>query len=55
VISRLLDKLARWYFVNYMRPVAQEWLYAELAKVELRKQQELNGQGTVARKRYIGE
>lgn len=47
MINRLLEKLARWYFVNYVRPVAQEWFYAEVAKQGMKE--------TQPRKRYVGE
>lgn len=46
MINRLLEKIARWYFLNYIRPVAQQWLYAELAKQGMKEQ---------SRKRYVGE
>lgn len=49
MIGRLLDKLARWYFVNYVRPVAQDWLYAELAKAAMQRN------GATKTKRYMGE
>ena len=41
-MSRILEKLARWYFVNYLQPLVDDHLKARAAVDTMRK-------------RYIGE
>lgn len=37
-MNRLLEKLARWYFVNYIQPLIDAHLKAQAAKAEMPRQ-----------------
>lgn len=42
-MTHLLEKLARWYFLHYLKPLCDTYPKAHMAKAEM------------PRKRYIGE
>jgi hypothetical protein len=43
-MTRLLTAIARWFFVNHLKPLCDDYIRAELAKAAMGK-----------RKKYIGE
>jgi len=32
----MLNRLARWYFINYLKPLCDDYLKAQMAKADMR-------------------